>query len=98
MAKKYNSIDDDDSLTISRGVSELRQLRNKSQQNIFQVRETLRTRYKILYIALVFVGLSLCWYGVWQGVQSIPILNNPIVACIVGLILLSLTGRVNELE
>ncbi len=76
----------------------LSKLRLKGAEDIFKVRKTLVTRYKILYITMVFTGLTLCWYGVWMGVQETPILNHPVVAIIVGLALLALTGRVNKLE
>ncbi len=74
-----------------------RKLRDMGIRDIFKMRATLRTRYKLLYVSLVFTGLSLCWYGVWKGVQAVPILNNPFVAVLAGLLLLYLTGRVNKL-
>ena len=70
----------------------------KGEQSIFKVREGLKTHFKILYIAMVFTGMALVWYGIWKGVQSMPIISNPIVAIAIGLVLLGLTGRVNKLE
>lgn len=76
----------------------LRKVRDESQESIFKVRETLQTRFKILYIAMVFVGMSMVWYGIWKGIQLIPFISNPVVAILIGLTLLLLTGRVNKLE
>lgn len=70
----------------------------KGEEGIFKMRRGLETHFKILYIAMVFTGVALVWYGIWKGVQSVPILNHPAVAIVVGLILLVLTGRVNKLK
>lgn len=74
------------------------QLAYKGVNGVFKVREGLKNHFKILYIAMVFTGMALVWYGIWKGVQSIPIINNPAVAIALGLLLLALTGRVNKLE
>lgn len=67
----------------------IKRIRSQSATGLFYVREGLKT---------VFVGLTLTWYAVWVTVQKVPYLNNPAVAIVVGLILLTLTGRVNRLE
>jgi len=41
---------------------------------------------------LVFLGVVLIWYGVWDIVGVIPILKNPYVAAMVGIVILALTG------
>jgi hypothetical protein len=76
----------------------VKKLRYQGAESIFKVRKELKTHFKILYIAMVFGGMALVWYGIWKGVQAIPIVSNPVVAMALGLTLLGLTGRVNKLE
>jgi len=52
----------------------------------------LKLHHKIIYGSLVFLGVVLIWYGVWDIVGVIPILKNPYVATITGIIILALTG------
>ncbi|MGH7195424.1 MAG: hypothetical protein ACREGA_01450 [Candidatus Saccharimonadales bacterium] len=72
--------------------------RTLGADDIFRVRKNLKLHHKALFIALVFVGLNFCWFGVWTTIEQIPILNNPLVAIVVGVILLMLAGKVNTLE
>ncbi len=63
----------------------------------FRMRKDLQFHHKILFVTLVFIGLVLCWYGVWSLVGEIPVIKNPLVALIVGVLILWLTDRVNAL-
>lgn len=64
---------------------------------LFRVRRRLKLHHKILYIAMVFVGLNLCWYGVWTTIEKIPFLNIPLIAILAGIGLLILTDKINDL-
>ena len=54
--------------------------------------QNMRLHHKIIYGVLVFLGVVLVWYGVWDIVGVIPILKNPYVAVVVGVAILVLTG------
>lgn len=70
---------------------------NKIVDDIWNARKDLKTRHKIIYITLAFVGLNLLWFGVWTLVKNIPILSNPLVSIPSGIALLMLTGKVKDL-
>lgn len=48
--------------------------------------------HKALFAATVFLGLVFLWYGVWSIIDVTPILHNPYVALVLGLVLLLGTG------
>ena len=65
--------------------------------DVFKMRKDLKLHYKALYVAIAFVGLNFCWFGVWTTIARAPYLNNPLIAVVVGVILLKLTGKINDL-
>ena len=67
-------------------------LSEKMIDEVNRVDQDLRLHHKIIYGTLVFLGVVLIWYGVWDIVGVIPILKNPYVAAITGIIILALTG------
>jgi hypothetical protein len=55
-----------------------------------------KMHHKITFAFLVFFALNLLWYGMWQIISTLPILKNPIIAVIVGTIILFITGYFYE--
>ena len=51
-----------------------------------------KLRHKIIFAFLVFFGINLVWYGMWMIISDIPVLNNPVIALILGVIILIATG------
>mgnify|MGYP000001573173 CR=1 FL=1 len=56
----------------------------------------LKRRHKALFALLVFIGAVFLWYGMWTIVSEIPIINNPYIATVLGLIILFATGMYYE--
>ena len=56
----------------------------------------LKLHHKIIFAFLVFFGLNLVWYGMWEIVSKLPILKNPVAALICGAIILIVTGYFYE--
>lgn len=52
----------------------------------------LKLHHRILYTSCVFTGVVLVWYGLWDIVTAIPLLNRPLVALVTGVLLLVFTG------
>ena len=48
--------------------------------------------HKIIFAFTVFFGINLVWYGIWEIISITPFIKNPIVATIIGSIILSGTG------
>lgn len=66
--------------------------RTTTEGGLLGLRQDLKARHAILYVALAFLGSTLCWYAVWKIVQAVPVLRNPIVALIAGVVLLGVTA------
>jgi hypothetical protein len=67
-------------------------LSEKLTSEVNRFDQNLKLHHKIIYGALVFLGVVLIWYGLWDIVGVIPILKNPYVAAVTGIIILALTG------
>jgi hypothetical protein len=65
--------------------------------DMLRMREGLKTHHKLLFVAVAFVGLNFCWFGVWNAIADTPFIRNPLIAVIIGLILMRLTGKINDL-
>ncbi len=81
----------------NRGSSHPQETYFQSIGDLFRIREDLTVLHKAAYIATVFLGLNLAWFGVWTAVESIWPLNVPLVAIVLGVALLYLTGKINDL-
>ena len=77
---------------VSRHLKAESHLSEKMTDEINRFDQNLKLHHKIIYGALVFLGVVLIWYGVWDIVGVIPILKNPYVAAMTGIIILALTG------
>lgn len=66
------------------------------EEHLLQKRRKTMKKFKLhhkgLFVAIVFVGLVLLWYGVWDIISIIPIIKNPYIASGIGLFLLLVTG------
>lgn len=60
--------------------------------DVEKFQEKFRTHHKVIYGTLVFFGVVLVWYGLWTVIHDIPGLKNPIIAMLVGMAILALTG------
>jgi len=50
-------------------------------------------RFPLLYAFCAFVGLLFVWYGFWTLISTIPILGNPYVSSILGIVILIILGQ-----
>ena len=57
---------------------------------------SFKFRHKITFAFIVFFAINLLWYGMWTIVSDIPILSNPVVALVLGAIILISTGYFYE--
>lgn len=48
----------------------------------------LKRRHKFLYVLIAFLGVNLIWYSFWTLISEIPVVNNPYVAGVLGIIIL----------
>ena len=77
---------------VSRHLEAESHLSEKMTGEINRFDQNLKLHHKIIYGTLVFLGVVLIWYGLWDIVGMIPILKNPYVATVAGIIILALTG------
>ncbi|MEA3487271.1 MAG: hypothetical protein U9R20_06405, partial [Thermodesulfobacteriota bacterium] len=77
---------------VSRYLKAESHLSEKMIDEVNRFDQDLKLHHKIIYGTLVFLGVVLIWYGLWDIVGMIPILKNPYVAAMAGIILLALTG------
>ncbi len=74
---------------LSKRVEDIIELINKKPKARMRL---LKRRNKILFSVVVSFSIVLIWYGLWDIITWIPVLNNPIVACVLGFFLLSSSG------
>ena len=55
-------------------------------------------KHRLLYTLAISLGIVLVWRGIWETTLMIPILSYPIVALVVGIIILWLTEKYSELK
>lgn len=83
-------------LDVSEILKELKEditfLQNKEKRYM----NDFKLHHKILFAFIVFFAINLVWYGMWDIVSMLPILSNPVVALIVGGIILIGTGYFYE--
>ena len=58
--------------------------------------DNFKLHHKIIFAFLVFFGINLVWYGMWEIISYLPLLRNPIVAILVGAFILITTGYFYE--
>lgn len=66
-------------------------------EDLFRIRKDLKIHHKIIFVSLVFLGLVLTWYGVWTAIAEIPYIQQPLVALVLGVVVLVLTGKTKDL-
>ncbi|MCD6486580.1 MAG: hypothetical protein J7K35_04565 [Syntrophobacterales bacterium] len=77
---------------VSKRLKAKSHLSEKMTNGVNRFDQDLKLHHKIIYGTLVFLGVVLIWYGLWDIVGMIPILKNPYVAVMAGTILLVMTG------
>jgi amino acid permease len=70
----------------------LQSLVKKEQGYVYK----FKRHHKMLFAFLVFFAINLLWYGMWGIVSALPLLNNPVIAVIIGTIILIATGYFYE--
>jgi hypothetical protein len=58
---------------------------------MYQIRESDRHFFLSLFVA---TGIVLFWRGIWEGVGSLPILEEPFVNLFIGLVILTFSGMI----
>jgi len=58
--------------------------------------DRFKFHHKIIFAFTVFFGINLVWYGIWEIISATPFIKNPIVATIIGSIILIVTGYFYE--
>lgn len=56
----------------------------------------LKRRHRMVFATLVFSGVAFLWYGVWTIISDIPILSNPYISTVLGVIILIATNMYYE--
>ena len=56
----------------------------------------LKRRHHAIFAFVVFIGAVFLWYGIWTIISEIPIISNPYIATILGIIILFATGMYYE--
>ncbi len=59
--------------------------------DVVEVQKNFRLHHKVLYTLSIFTGVVLVWYGFWDIVPMVPVLNNPFVAIACGFAILAAT-------
>lgn len=60
----------------------------KAEQEITTSVTKLKKRHKLIYILIAFLGVNLIWYSFWTLISEIPVINNPYVAGVLGVLIL----------
>jgi len=60
--------------------------------DVVEVQKNFKLHHKVLYTLSIFIGVVLVWYGLWDIVPMVPVLNNPFVATVCGFTILVVTG------
>jgi len=55
-------------------------------------REHFIKSHHIIYTFVAGVGLIIFWYGIWEGLRLIPIIGNPLVAVLLGGVMVLVCG------
>lgn len=55
-----------------------------------------KMHHKLIFAFLIFFAVNLIWYGMWEIVSTLPVLKNPIIALIMGAIILIASGYFYE--
>ena len=55
-----------------------------------------KLHHKIIFAFLVFFGINLVWYGMWEIISKLPWIRNPVTAIVIGAIILIVTGYFYE--
>jgi len=71
-------------------------LRHTAWRSMRLLQKDIKLYHKIIYLVLIFLGLVFTWYGTWTLIARIPIVQNPVVALVVGILMLSFTGTLYQ--
>lgn len=58
----------------------------------FKSLNRFRLHHKILFSITGIIGAVLIWKGIWALTDKAPLLNNPVVSVILGLVLVVISG------
>lgn len=89
--------------SIQKGCFPMKENRDRSEKirkeigmevidDVVEVQKNFRLHHKVLYTLSIFTGVVLVWYGFWDIVPMVPILNNPFVAIACGFAILAATS------
>lgn len=79
---------------VTRQIRARERLAASMSKNFYSFQQNLQLYYKIPYAVMVISGFLLFWYGGWAIIREIPVLNNGVVALLVGALLLFITGSI----
>ncbi len=73
-------------------IEELEEKIEKEEKKIRKMFKITPKDKKFLFALLGGIGLVFFWYGAWETIYMIPIINNPLVALFIGLLILTISG------
>lgn len=76
----------------------LEQLHHVLLAEIKSFRNRFERKFSMLFLLVVFLGITLVWYGFWTIISDVPIISNPYVSLGVGLVILLVLGRKSDLD
>ena len=69
-----------------------RSIGRRVAEDVISLQKDFKYFHKFLYVMCIFIGVILSWYGAWNIVAMIPVLKNPFVATVCGMVILAGTG------
>lgn len=67
-------------------------LENKEKRKL----DRFKYAHKVIFTFIIFFAINLLWYGMWTIISELPILKNPVIAVIIGAIILIASGYFYE--
>lgn len=61
-------------------------------EEIREAQRSVKLHHQIIYGVGVFVGVVLVWFGLWEFIRTTPVISNPAVSLVAGIVLLVLMG------
>ncbi|PIZ75664.1 hypothetical protein COY06_02830 [Candidatus Peregrinibacteria bacterium CG_4_10_14_0_2_um_filter_41_8] len=73
-------------------VKKMRTMWHHTAYNLLMKRERFVKSHHVVYTFVAGVGLIMFWYGIWEGLKRVPFFGDPIVAILLGALILLVCG------
>lgn len=75
-----------------RQIRQVKSSLDKTAAKFAKQRQNFEHAHQTIYTFFAGVGLIMFWYGIWEGLKSVPVLGEPPVAIAVGAVILLTCG------